>query len=135
MKLSFISIQPKDLDQVIGMFKAAAEKIKKMNIDHWQYWLSEPPSEKLQWVKEGLANAEYHFVENENHETVGMVRIINEDVLYWGKQEEKAKYVHSLVVKEQFNGQGLGQAILAKIAQQAKIEGCKYLRLDADSKN
>ncbi|MBZ9778527.1 GNAT family N-acetyltransferase [Psychroflexus sp. CAK8W] len=134
MHLTFTPITKKDQEEVISMFQAAARKINKLNIDHWQYWKN-PPSAKLKWVKDGIDNKEYYFIENADQQVIGMVRILEEDLMYWGEQVEKAKYVHSLVVKEEFNGQGLGKEILQQIAQQAKAEDCKYLRLDADSKN
>jgi len=134
MLLNFSLIPPTDLDQVVEMFQTAAKKINKMNIDHWQYW-KDPPADKIQWVKEGLANQEYHYVRNEAGDIVGMLRILDQDLMYWGAQQEKAKYVHSLVVKEAYNGQGLGQQVLKQVAEQAKVAGCSYLRLDADSKN
>ena len=134
MPLNFSPIAPTDLDQVIAMFQAAAKKINRLQIDHWQYW-KDPPSDKIQWVKEGLANQEYHYVRNESGDIIGMLRILDEDFMYWGKQQEKAKYVHSLVVKEAYNGQGLGQQILEQVADLARQDRCRYLRLDADSKN
>lgn len=134
MIIRFKPIQPKDLEQVIGLFREAADKISKKNIDHWQYWKN-PPSEKIKWVEDGLQNKEYFFVENSNQDLIGMVRILEEDLMYWGSQSEKAKYVHSLVIREPYNGKGIGELILQKIGKQAKAEGCKYLRLDADSGN
>ncbi len=134
MTLFFKPIGLAHLDEVITVFQAAAEKIHKMQIDHWQYW-RQPPEEKIDWVKKGLSQNEYFFIYNTAQQQIGMVRIIDKDFMYWGKQTEKAKYVHSLVVNEEFNGQGLGQLILEHIAEEAKAESCQYLRLDADSKN
>ena len=134
MKINFIPIQAKDYYKVINMFQSAAERINQMAIDHWQYWKN-PPLEKIQWVKDGLLNNEYFFVVNTKEETVGMVRILNQDLIYWGKQNEKANYIHSLVVKEQYSGKGLGIQILNQVAKNAKQQQCKYLRLDADAKN
>ena len=56
---------------------------------------------------------------------------------YWHNppQSEKAKYVHSLVVEDAYHGQGLGAKILEAVAAQAKAQGCRYLRLDADFRN
>ncbi|MFD0931835.1 GNAT family N-acetyltransferase [Psychroflexus salinarum] len=134
MQLTFTPITKKDQEEVIHMFQAAADKINRMNIDHWQYWKN-PPSEKIKWVEEGIENNEYFFVQNADQEIIGMLRILDEDLTYWGEQNEKAKYIHSLVVKEKFNGKGFGAQILEKVGKQAKKENCKYLRLDADSKN
>ena len=134
MHLTFKPITKEDQEEVIHMFQAAADKISRMQIDHWQYWKN-PPSEKIEWVKEGLANGEYFFVQNADQEIIGMLRILDEDLMYWGEQEEKAKYIHSLVVKEKFNGKGIGAQIIEKVATEAKENHCKYLRLDADAKN
>ncbi|KXN98913.1 GCN5 family acetyltransferase [Aequorivita aquimaris] len=134
MEFNFRKIEKKDKDKVLELFKEAAEKINKMNIDHWQYWKN-PPKEKIEWVEEGILNNEFFFIKELNGKNIGMVRILDEDLLYWGKQKEKAKYVHSLVIKEDYNGKGLGTKILQKIETTAKTDNCKYLRLDADSKN
>jgi len=130
----FKPIASGDKGRVLDLFKEAAEKINKMNIDHWQYWKN-PPIEKIKWVEEGIQNKEFFFIELLNGENLGMVRILNEDLLYWGKQNEKAKYIHSLVIKEKFNGQGIGSMVIQKVEHLAKAENCTYLRLDADSKN
>ena len=119
---------------VLGLFKETAEKISKMNIDHWQYWKN-PPAEKVKWVEDGIRNQEFFFINGSNGENIGMVRILKEDLLYWGAQDEKAKYIHSLVVKEAYNGKGVWTEVLLEIEKTARKEKCKYLRLDADSKN
>ncbi len=134
MDITFKQIKKCDKSTVLNLFKKAAEKINKMNIDHWQYWKN-PPLEKIKWIEEGIQNNEFFFIEFLNGENLGMVRILNEDLLYWGKQNEKAKYIHSLVIKEKYNGQGIGAKIIQTIEHNAKVENCKYLRLDADSKN
>ncbi len=134
MNLTFTQINPKDKNEVLTMFKEAAEKIAKMKIDHWQYWKN-PPVEKIKWVEEGIKNNEFFSIKDPEEKTLGMVRILNEDLLYWGKQEEKAVYIHSLVIKEKFEGKGFGKIVLQKIENDAIKDGCAYLRLDADSKN
>lgn len=134
MNILFKHIETKDIDQVLQLFKRSAERIRKMNIDHWQYWTN-PPTEKIKWVEEGITNKEFFFIKTSTDDTVGMVRIMSEDVLYWGNQETPAKYIHSLVVTERYNGNGMGQIIIEHIEAIAKSELCKYLRLDADAKN
>ena len=134
MNITFNQISKGEKEEVLQLFKEAAEKIHKMNIDHWQYWKN-PPKEKIKWVEQGIENNEFFFINNSDNKNLGMVRILNEDVLYWGKQEHKATYIHSLVVREKYNGKGLGTRIIQEIETQAKRNNCKYLRLDADSKN
>lgn len=132
--MTFNQISKGEKEEVLQLFKEAAEKIHKMNIDHWQYWKN-PPKEKIKWIEQGIENNEFFFINTSDNKNLGMVRILNEDVLYWGKQEHKATYIHSLVVREKYNGKGLGTRIIQEIENQAKRNNCKYLRLDADSKN
>ena len=134
MEIEFKQIQISDKANVLTLFKEAAEKISKKNIDHWQYWKN-PPKEKIAWVEEGIQNNEFFFITNKSEDLIGMVRILDEDKLYWGAQKEKSKYIHSLVIREKFNGKGLGREILQEIETKAKTDDCKYLRLDADAKN
>ncbi|MCU4156601.1 GNAT family N-acetyltransferase [Carboxylicivirga sp. A043] len=134
MEFQFRQIEEKDKTKVLELLKEAAEKISKMKIDHWQYWKN-PPKEKIEWVEEGIRNNEFFFINEQSGENIGMVRILNDDLLYWGEQKEKAKYIHSLVIKEKYNGKGLGTKILQEIERNAKNDDCNYLRLDADSKN
>ena len=133
MSITFKKITPKDLPFVLNLFKETADKIRKKKVDHWQYW-NDPPLDKIQWVKEGIENGEYNYIYISD-EQVGMIRILNEDLLYWGQQHERARYIHSFVIKEQYNGKGIGDKILQKIANEAKKDNCTYLRLDADSRN
>ncbi|MGB3591073.1 MAG: GNAT family N-acetyltransferase [Nonlabens sp.] len=133
---SEIDFQPltlNDLDEVLHNFKVAAHKIALKKVDHWQYWI-DPPLHKINWVKEGLRNTEYHRIFLQNHE-VGMVRILLEDELYWGKQQATAMYLHSLIVFDQYNGRGLARQIMEAIKVKAKIDRRQFLRLDADVKN
>ncbi len=134
MNLKFRPIGKEDKNKVLSLFKDAAKKISKMNVDHWQYW-KKPPEEKIKWVEEGIQNKEFFFIDKQDGENIGMVRILNQDLLYWGEQNEPAKYVHSLVVKEEYNGMGFGTQILHEIEKSTKKDNCSYLRLDADSKN
>lgn len=134
MNLKFILIKPEELPEVLDFFKAAAKKIAQKNIDHWQYWKN-PPPEKVSWVKKGIANNEFFFIEDQAENRIGMVRILKEDLLYWGEQEENANYVHSLVVAEKYNGCGMGETILEQIADKAREDNYDFLRLDCAANN
>lgn len=134
MFIEFYQIEKNNKTTVLSLFKEAAVKIAKMNIDHWQYWKN-PPLEKIKWVEEGIENKEFYFLKNSDDDILGMVRILKEDLLYWGKQKDKSLYVHSLVIREKFNKKGLGKIILEKIEGLGKKEEYRYLRLDAVSSN
>ena len=132
MHFNLKQIEIKELKLVLDMFKDAAIQISKKNIDHWQYWKN-PPPEKVKWVKDGLKLKQFFFIVSDNKKIMGMVRVLNKDLLYWGDIEDRACYIHSLTIKEKFNGLGLGAAVLNKIEKEAI--NCDYLRLDCDSKN
>lgn len=134
MNIIFKQIEIKDINTVLAIFKETAEKINKMNVDHWQYWKN-PPIEKIKWIENGILNNEFFFIDNQSEENLGMIRIMNEDLQYWGVQPQKAKYIHSLVVREKYNGKGIGNKIIDKTETIAKNDNCNYLRLDAVSKN
>jgi ribosomal protein S18 acetylase RimI-like enzyme len=133
MELELKLILKEDLSIVLDLFKSAAKKIAKKNVDHWQYWLN-PPKEKIQWVKDGLQKDEFFFIIM-GDETIGMVRIQDQDHLYWGDNTDNAKYIHSLVVSEEFKGLQIGSRVIRKIENRARKENCTFLRLDCDSKN
>lgn len=123
-----------ELDKALNFFKAAAESIAKKNIDHWQYWKN-PPQEKVAWVQEGFEKEEFFFIENLQKDSIGMLRIMEEDLTYWGKMPNTAKYIHSLVVLDEFQGKNVGKIILKKVAKIARKQGFEYLRLDCEAKN
>ena len=73
MDIFFKQIHIDDKNKVLLLFKEAAEKISKKNVDHWQYWKN-PPQEKIKWVEEGILNDEFFFVENSEQQNIGMSR-------------------------------------------------------------
>jgi len=132
MNFELKPINSKELNMVLDLFKEAALSISKKNIDHWQYWKT-PPIEKVNWVKEGLDNKEFYFIESLKAERIGMVRILKKDLLYWGEKNDHALYIHSLIVKEKFSGLGIGKQVIKRIEKESI--NCDYLRLDCDAKN
>ncbi len=134
MNIHFKEITLADLPVVLNLFKSAAERIAKKNIDHWQYWKN-PPEKKVAWVKEGISNHEFFFILGNVNERIGMVRILEEDLMYWGEKNDKSKYIHSFVISEAHNGKGLGSKVLQLIESEAKESHYEYLRLDCDAKN
>ena len=118
----------------LKLLKSAAEFLLEKNINQWNYW-TKPPKEKIQWVKDGFKNKEFYFIENQNEAILGMVRILKEDLLYWGDMNDSAMYIHSLVIEKRYKGQQIGKRVVQKIENDAKNSGIKYLRLDCDSSN
>ncbi len=125
-----------DADEIkaaLALLKSAAQTLQAKNIDQWSVWL-EPTHEKIKWVEEGFANNEFFFIINDK-QTIGMFRLLNNDPLYWGAQNDNARYIHSFVIDEKFSGNQIGKCVLDKIATDAMNYGIYILRLDCNASN
>jgi ribosomal protein S18 acetylase RimI-like enzyme len=116
------------------LLKSSADFLKNKNINQWAYWLN-PPKEKTQWVVEGFKKKEFYFIESKKKEIVGMVRILKEDLMYWGEMNDTATYIHSLVVDRKFSGKNIGTKVIHEIEKTASKDSIQYLRLDCDASN
>ena len=119
---------------VFDLLSAAAQILARKKINQWQYWLN-PPAEKVIWVEEGIKKEEFFFIVNQKQQTMGVVRVSNDDVLYWGQLNDKAKYIHSLIIHEEFSGNKLGVKVVDRIKEEAILNNVEYLRLDCDCTN
>ncbi len=134
MDIHLILAQKAEIDIALSLFKSAAESIAKKNIDHWQYW-KKPTVDNIAWVQEGFDSKQFYFIKNALGETVGMLRIMEEDLSYWGAKNDQAKYIHSLVVLEQYKGLRIGNNVLQIVEQEAVKHEYNYLRLDCLDSN
>jgi len=133
MEFEFRKASTHELEIALAMLKEAAKKLQTNNINQWEYWLN-PPQEKINWIEEGFHNNEFYFI-TQSDTILGMFRLLDEDHLYWGVQDEKAKYIHSLVIKEAFTGHQLGKRVIEKLGQLAIQENTFLLRLDCNAEN
>jgi ribosomal protein S18 acetylase RimI-like enzyme len=130
------SIKPASVHQIpiaLDLLKTAAQNLHSRKINQWSYWLN-PPQEKMDWVKEGFQNKEFYFIYVDTH-LAGMFRLLENDELYWGKQQEKARYIHSLVIKKEFSGMQIGKKVIEQVKNEMKQNQIFILRLDCDSTN
>ena len=118
----------------LDLLHLAALRLSTKGIDQWQQW-SDPDEENKTWLREGFQNGEFYFIENFSEEKMGMVRVMESDELYWGKREERALYIHSLTIREEFSGRKLGNAVIDSVYELAKYRDCSFLRLDCDVSN
>ncbi len=123
-----------EIQKAFDLLKLASKTLEKKNIKQWDYWQN-PPIEKVKWIEEGFSNNEFYFIENSKFELMGMVRIMEEDLNYWGILNDNAKYIHSLVINEEYSGNNLGIQVVKKIEKKAKDDNYEYLRLDCDASN
>ena len=136
MNLIFKKAKIDELDHALELFKLASLSLGKKNVSQWAYW-SDPPEEKITWVKEGFDKGEFFFVYNDSGIKIAMFRLLQNDTLYWGEKglENNVKYVHSLVVRPDFSGLGIGKIVMLNIIENLKSEGVKKFRLDCDGSN
>lgn len=66
---------------------------------------------------------------------IAMAVVTEEDLAYWGPQENPAVYVHRLVVASEHRGRGIADSILEWVSARAAEQGKQFLRLDCGSDN
>lgn len=136
MNLIFKQATIDEFDHALELFKLASLSLCEKNVSQWSYW-SDPPEEKITWVKEGFDIGEFFFVYNDRGIKIAMFRLLQNDTLYWGEKglENNVTYVHSLVVRPDFSGLGIGKTVMLKLIENLKSEGLKKFRLDCDGSN
>lgn len=134
MQLLFKQAKPEELEIALSFLKMGAELLKTKNIAQWNMWLT-PSADNINWIKEGFENQEFYFVENQNGQRLGMFRLSEQDLLYWGETEQNANYIHSLVVDPAFSGNDLGKDIIIQIQKELINNGVPLLRLDCKADN
>ena len=132
--MKFELVKNAELSIVLGLLKESAEFLQSKKLDQWSYWLN-PPQERIDWITEGIKQHEFYFVKNESDVIIGMFRLLFEDELYWGKQNDKAGYVHSLVIKSEFKGNGFGNKIMKHIESLLIEKSISLFRLDCVANN
>jgi len=134
--ISFRLANISELSLALSLLQEAAEWLQGKNTQQWSFWIN-PPQEKIDWIKEGFENKEFYFVYR-NEILLGMFRLMYFDEKYWGKRPDrfdKAAYIHSLTIKREFAGQGLGSLFLQKIEDKLRAEGIFKFRLDCMQSN
>jgi GNAT superfamily N-acetyltransferase len=119
--------------EILQLLKIATENLQYRGIDQWSYWL-DPPKERLDWAGDGFHNEEFFFI-TLNSQIIGMYRLCKEDLLYWGKQNDAAYYIHSFVIHPKYKGFQLGRYTLQFITEEALKNKISILRLDCNASN
>lgn len=123
-----------EFELILSLLHEAAAVMKNKGIDQWKIWLA-PDDDNLLWVKSGLQNREFYIIKGDNASTIGMYRLSYEDERYWGKQTAPCGYLHSLVVRQPFSGNGIGKKIIAMVEDLLIKQGYNRLRLDCNAAN
>ena len=134
MRFHLVKTKSNDFEIALELLKSAAEYLAKKNINQWSYWLN-PPQEKIIWLKEGFKRNEFYLIKTPKNKLIGMVRIMYKDLIYWGEMNDKAIYVHSLVIRQEFKGHKIGQRVIDIIKVKAVKKNIELMRLDCDNSN
>jgi len=117
----------------LALLRSAATTLQQKGIDQWSIWL-DPPVEKIKWVEDGFGNGEFYFIIIKE-QVAGMYRLLTADELYWGVQETEARYIHSLVVLNEYSGQQIGRRVLEQLITKTREAGITLFRLDCNAAN
>jgi GNAT superfamily N-acetyltransferase len=130
VQLELQAAGPDDLEQVQKILSESAR------------WMREQRGVTDQWperfpdgvIADAIAAGEV-FLARVGSDVIGTIRIQDADEAAWGEDEAQAIYVHSLAVRRDRRGQGLGAAILDQVQKDAGAAGKPLLRLDCLATN
>jgi len=134
MDFKFRKAETNETNIAFDLLKLAAQTLAEKNINQWSYWVN-PPKDKIEWIKDGFFNHEFFFIENDNKEIMGMFRLLDDDPIYWGEMNDKAKYLHSLIIHNKFSNNKIGKRVIDRVSEEALKNGIHYLRLDCEATN
>lgn len=98
-------------------------------IDQWR------PGEVPEAVIESQVREGQWHVLREGGVLKAALRVLHEDLDFWGAVEEPSVFVHGLMVDRAFAGAGLGASLLDWAAAEGCREGAEWLRLDSAAGN
>ncbi|SIS04316.1 Ribosomal protein S18 acetylase RimI [Williamsia sterculiae] len=120
---------PADADGIVALRDDSARwMLSRGNTGQWQ-----PGEITAADIADQAARGEWHVGEVDG-EIVTAVRLIDTDPDFWGV-DDRAGYVHGLMVDRRFAGHGWGEQLLAWCAPQARARGHDRLRLDCVAGN
>ena len=129
MEITIKNANSENIEIAFALLKRAAAWLESKNIDYWQNWKN-PPSAHKKWIEDGFSKGEFFFIYNCENTIIGMYRLQFDDEMFWGKQDDKAGYIHSFTIDRKFKGRGVGYLILKGIERELAEKGFEYLRLD-----
>jgi len=88
----------------------------------------------LEWVSKCIERREFHIATTDN-QIVGVFRLLESDIMFWGDDSMDAFYIHSLAVRRDWKGQGIGLSLLKWAEDYARSKHRPYLRLDCMAEN
>lgn len=116
--------RPDEIDTVMQLRDQAAQWLVDQGVVQWN-----PRELPRSWFE--------HFVEQRavwllchRDRVVGTVIITDKDTPTWGQQNDRAGYIHSLVIARELKGKALGRDLLGWAERRITDSGGEWARLD-----
>jgi GNAT superfamily N-acetyltransferase len=128
MEVQIRQAAPSDAPVIEEMLLEAAGWVDALGVAMWEEGELEPAL-----IAGEVAGGQF-FIADADGTPAGVIRFQLVDRLFWPDLEhEEAAFVHRLVVRRAFKGQGVSTALLAWSAARARSLGKRFLRLDCDA--
>jgi GNAT superfamily N-acetyltransferase len=129
LDLEFVPAALDDLPEITAILEDAQRWLRSRDIPQWTH-----PFDR-EWIAPKIAAREF-FIARLHERPVAVARLLLSDALFWGDRDDgDGLYVHSLAVRREYSGQGVGQQFLDWAAEEARNSGRRSLRLDCDAGN
>jgi GNAT superfamily N-acetyltransferase len=117
-----------DAGVIEDMLVEAARWVDALGIVMWEANELSPEA-----IRAEVAAGQFVLADREG-EPAGALRFQTEDLLFWPDiPQDRSAFVHRLVVRRRFKGQGVSTALLEWAAGHARALGKTHLRLDCDA--
>lgn len=130
--LRIVSAHSRDLVQYIDVMEEIAEWLERRGIKQWRagsFRLS------VNYYADSIQRQEVHlaFI---GDQLVGTLRVLLREPIVWPEvADEDGVYVHSLAVRREWAGHGMGHRMLEWAGNRAAFIGRSYVRLDCVTNN
>jgi GNAT superfamily N-acetyltransferase len=123
MRMDVRRARPEDLDQVTSLLEEARAWLHARGIQQW------PTTYPRSLLTTDIAQGEVYLA-HVNGEPAGTLTLQWSGETVWEHASQDAAYVHRLVVRRKFAGQGIGLELLRWAEGAAVCAGKHFLRLD-----
>jgi GNAT superfamily N-acetyltransferase len=129
LELTVAPAVPDDGPVIVGILEGAQRWLATKGIGQWVLPFS------AEWIDPKIAAGEFWVVRLRG-EPVAVFRLLWSDPFFWGERDDgSAAYVHTLAVRRDHAGQGIGSWVLGWVEDRARAEGRRLLRLDCMADN
>lgn len=130
--LRIVPAQSEDLAQYIDLMEEVAEWLEERGIKQWQVGNFR---RSIDYYTGSIQKQEVYLAFIQDH-LAGTLRILLRELTVWPDvADEDGVYVHSLAVRRQWAGHGLGMRMLEWAEKQAALMGRRHVRLDCVANN